>query len=318
MDPSTRLSVVVPTFGRVKSLERCLEGLAVQTEPPDEIVVVRRREDGETARFLRSYARYGVVEAEVRRPAQAIAMIAGVQRAHGQLLAFTDDDAVPRPNWLGVIRRHLARGDVGGVGGRDVVHGGESARNGETSDVGRITAWGKLIGNHHIGTGGPREVHVLKGANMAFRRRALAIPENLRGSGAQIHQEVAISLWARSRGWKLVYDPAAVVDHYPATRFDADRRDRPDPIAIQNIAYNYGACLLSFEPRLIWRRAAFGLLLGDAGTPGLGRAAVALARRHPKIVRRLAPSLRGQIEALVDLARGQRVSMIAFGNGERQ
>ncbi|RAG65491.1 hypothetical protein DN536_36710, partial [Burkholderia multivorans] len=26
-------------------------------------------------------------------------------------------------------------------------------------------------------------------------------------------------------GWKLMYDPAIAVDHYPAERFDDDRRD---------------------------------------------------------------------------------------------
>jgi hypothetical protein len=50
-----------------------------------------------------------------------------------------------------------------------------------TRDVGRVGRWGKLVGNHHLGTGSARSVMVLKAVNMAFRREALAVPEQLRG-----------------------------------------------------------------------------------------------------------------------------------------
>jgi hypothetical protein len=68
---------------------------------------------------------------------------------------------------------------------------------------------------------------------MAFRRQALALPESLRGSGAQAHFEVATCLWARKRRCRLVYDPSVVIDHYRAPRFDADRRERPERNAIR-------------------------------------------------------------------------------------
>jgi hypothetical protein len=55
---------------------------------------------------------------------------------------------------------------------------------------------------------------VVQAANMALRREALALPDGLRGSGAQAHFEVAMCLWARKRDWRIVYDPAIVVDHY--------------------------------------------------------------------------------------------------------
>jgi hypothetical protein len=45
-----------------------------------------------------------------------------------------------------------------------------------------------LIGNHHLGVGEPREVDVLKGVNMSYRRTAIAdihFDERMRGTGAQ-------------------------------------------------------------------------------------------------------------------------------------
>lgn len=307
------ISVVVPTHRRPESLRRCLEALARQTQRPCEVLVVRRQDDAATGKLVGNMCDGLVTDVEVNEPAQAIAMIAGVRKTRGSIIAFTDDDAVPRPDWLEKMLPHFSQSDVGGVGGRDVVHVPRAIPEPLTPDVGRITRWGKLIGNHHIGMGSARQVAILKGANMAFRREALAIPRDLHGLGAQAHNEIGTSLWAARRGWRLIYDPEILVDHYPAPRFDADRRERPEPSAIRNVAFNYCLALLSFVPELFWRRALFGLLVGDRGTPGVARAALALLRREPDVLSRLVPALVGQTEGLYAIARGRRVSMVSFG-----
>jgi len=53
---------------------------------------------------------------EVDRPTQTAAMAAGVERAEGDVIAFTDDDAVPRRDWLTRIASHFEDPRVGGVG----------------------------------------------------------------------------------------------------------------------------------------------------------------------------------------------------------
>jgi hypothetical protein len=174
--------------------------------------------------------------------------------------------------------------------------------------VGRITRWGKVVGNHHLGAGPARRVDTLKGVNMAFRRTALALPRGLRGSGAEVHNEVAICSWASRRGWLLVYDPSILVDHFPAPRLDADRRGDPTPQSVENEAFNLVVSLLSERPRLFWRRAVYGTLIGDAGSPGLLRGAYAFASGDAATAPRVVPSLRGQFTALIWLARGSRLS----------
>lgn len=308
----TRLSVVVPSSERPAALRACLAGLHAQSSAADELVVVRREHDRATAAVVREQAAERLVEVTVTIPGLIAAMKAGARKAGGDIIAFTDDDAVPRPDWIERLRRHFADPAVGGVGGRDELHP-PAPSDGPPDEVGRVTAWGKVKGNHHGGAGPAREVAVLKGCNIAFRREALAFPHGLRGSGAQVHNELAMCLWARNGGWRIVYDPALVVDHYPAPRPDGSGRGGDSDAAVCDAAYNLVAGLVSLRRDLLWRRAVYGLLLGDRAAPGVARAAAAIPRREPEVVRWLSPSLRGQAAALWDVLRGKTIELVPVG-----
>jgi glycosyltransferase involved in cell wall biosynthesis len=301
------LAVIVPTRRRPDELERCLAALAVQSRPADEIIVAHNEDDEATLALLHRCT------IPLVRPLVVDGGFLGKLRdatrsTSADLLAFADDDVVPPPDWLEKLERRLAD-DVAAVGGRDIVHrpGEEHARL--TQDVGRVTSWGKVIGNHHLGTGSARDVELLKGCNMLFRREALGIPEGLRGEGTQeVHTEVGFCLWARNHGWRLVYDPDIVVDHYPAPRAGAGRPGAGFD-ALRDAAYNLVACLLTDRPVFFWRRVLFRLLVGDAAHPGLARGVVGIVRGERAVVRGILPSLVGQSQAVFDFARGRRVSI---------
>lgn len=298
----TRVSIVVPSYRRPDRLARCLSALAGQNRRPDELIVVCRRSDAGTLALAREAT--GVLCAEVDRPGVLAAMRAGARAANGDCIGFVDDDAEPHGNWLEGIVAHLDDPTVGAVGGRDIVDHHPDHR--PTTDVGRITANGKLIGNHHLGAGPARAVDVLKGANMVFRRAALVLPDGLRGEGAQVHYEVATSLWAAGNGWRLIYDPALVVDHLAGPRFDEDARGFQSSRAIANAAFNLTVCLGTLRPALRRRRLAYGLLVGDRATPGLLRAAWALLDREPRVAAQLTASVRGQLAGVHRLRTRER------------
>ena len=304
-----RISVVIPTFRRAAQLVRCLDGLRAQTTPPFEVVVVRRTEDEPSRDVLAP--RSDVLDIDVEEVGMVTALIAGVRATAGTVIAFTDDDAIPRADWLERIEGRFRDESVGAVGGRDIVHGAnEKLRHAER--VGEISRMGRLVGNHHVGSRSARDVAVLKGVNMAFRREALALPYGLRGEQDQPHWEVATSQWAQQMGWRLVYDPAIVVDHYPGPRFDEHRRVLPGPSAVRDGAYNLVASLLAARPDLATERLLYGLFLGDRSIPGIARVGVAVVRREHDVARRLVPSLVGQSQALADHVRRRRPSPITF------
>lgn len=116
---SPDVSVIVPVYNDGKRLALCLDALARQTLPPGsvEIIVV----DNASTEDIRPVidGRPGVTRAleTVRGPAAA--RNRGVALARGRMIAFTDADCIPDPDWLalGVARLEAEKG-CGLIGGR--------------------------------------------------------------------------------------------------------------------------------------------------------------------------------------------------------
>lgn len=268
------IAVIVPTYRRPSDLLRCLQALRTQRRPADQLIVVMREDDEVTRAALRRTDPTDLTVVMVTTGGVVAALNAGLQVAHADLIAFTDDDAAPRPDWLLRTASHFLHGaHLGGVGGRDWVHQHGRLEEGAERTVGRITWFGRCIGNHHLGVGPPREVDALKGVNMTFRARALAgvrFDERLRGAGAQVCNELGVSLAVKRRGWKLLYDPQIEVDHYPARRHDVDQRNVFSEEALYNATFN--ETLLLCEHFGAWRRAVYlcwAFAIGHRASPGL-------------------------------------------------
>lgn len=246
------ITLIIPTYRRSQDLARCLEALKNQTRLADEVIVVVRDTDTETWSFLAAFdcKKLALRTATVTITGVVAAMNVGLDAASADIVAFTDDDAAPHPDWLARIESHyLADERVGGVGGRDWVYHGTDLEDGNSGIVGQVRWFGRVIGNHHIGTGEAREVDVLKGVNMSFRRAAIQgwhFDERMKGTGAQVHFELAFSLKLKRAGWKLIYDPQVAVNHYPAKRFDEDRRNSFNQIAFANAVHNETVALLEY------------------------------------------------------------------------
>ncbi|MCF4968172.1 glycosyltransferase family 2 protein [Nostoc sp. CMAA1605] len=265
-----KITVIIPTYRRTKDLERCLNALHKQIRPADEVVLVVRDSDQETWQFLTTFdpLLLPLRATTVTIPGVVAAMNAGLNVAQGDIVAFTDDDAAPHTNWLAQIETHFLSDErVGGVGGRDWVYHGKHLEDGACPVVGQVHWFGRIIGNHHQGIGAPREVDVLKGVNMSFRRQAiqqLHFDRRMLGTGAQVHFEVAFCLALKRAGWKLIYDPQVGVNHYPAQRFDEDQRNQFNALAVVNAVHNETLALL--EHLSPTQRLAFLFWAGLVGT----------------------------------------------------
>jgi len=302
------LGVMIPSHGRPDDLRRNLEALANHKEEIDQVVVVVRRGDVQTRLVVES-ASWPILDmVEVDEPGVIPAMNAGWDAMMTDIVAQLDDDAVIRPGWTDRIRYHLARPDVAGVGGRDhIIQDGQALDESEKTDVGRLAWFGRVVGNHHVGIGPAREVDVLKGVNMAFRRAVvgrLRFDRRLRRRATFTHWELAFCLALRRAGWKLIYDPMLAVDHYDSPRPASDGRDRHtfSSETTRNAVYNQTLILLEHMSSL--RRVAFcawALLAGTRDAPGVAQVPRGIIRKKAspsEALKRWWASMNGRWDAI--------------------
>ncbi|MEX5218813.1 MAG: glycosyltransferase [Nitrospira sp.] len=127
-DRAIRLSVVIPTYRRPELLRRCLSALIAQTMDPAlyEILIVDDGTTQDTWKAVRTAAstvsmpaiRY--LAAPGRR-GPAAARNLGWKAARGPIVAFTDDDCIPVPDWLAEGMAAMDDSDCSGIWGNIVV-----------------------------------------------------------------------------------------------------------------------------------------------------------------------------------------------------
>lgn len=296
------VSVVVPTYRRPDLLRSCLAGLAAQHLPPDEVIVVARSDDEGSRHAIATYQPM-VQEVLVSEPGMGAALQAGAQASKGDVIAFLDDDAVPRRDWIERLLAGFASPGVGAVGGRDLVHTADGTVDGAELRVGELTAWGVPVGNHHLGAGRPRVVKILKGCNSAYRREVLGFPIGLRGKGAQVAHDLATSLHAGQSSLALVYDPGLLVDHYPGPRFDDDTRNAPSRRARLDATYNTSYAICSVYPRRRWLHLGYHFIVGTRASPGLVRSLAGWFRHECDVQGRFWSTQRTVARAVCDSVR---------------
>lgn len=124
------ISVVIPTYNRQAQLDVCLAALARSSYPLDqfEVIVV---DDGSQPP-VRIAEGLGALNVRIFRQANggpALARNQGIQAAQGALIAFTDDDCDPEPDWLSEMAAAHGRRPDAALGGRTVnrLHGNACA-----------------------------------------------------------------------------------------------------------------------------------------------------------------------------------------------
>lgn len=113
------VSVIVPVYNDAQRLAICLEALDNQTYPCDryEVIVVDNGSTDQPIAVVEKFRQASIIY-EATRGSYA-ARNRGIASAQGSVLAFTDSDCIPAPNWLekGVYAL-LSTPNCGLVGGK--------------------------------------------------------------------------------------------------------------------------------------------------------------------------------------------------------
>lgn len=192
-----RVSVVVPTYNRWRALLRCLESL------PDDVekIVIDDGSTDRTRTLLSELKSSNLICKSQVNQGPAAARNQGIVLASGDIVAFTDDDCVPRPGWPWPLADRLsARSpEVAGVGGRVLPL--------RDSLVARYSTFHGILDP-------PPSCAYLVTANCAYRRAALV---SVRGFDERIGEpggeDPELSARLRRLGYRFEYEPNAIVMH---------------------------------------------------------------------------------------------------------
>lgn len=197
-DPTGPLtvSVVIATYNQAASLTQTLAAVAAQSLKPLEVVVVDDGSTDDTPAVLAQLAHTYPLPLVVRRQANAgpgPARDWGWRAASGQLIAYTDSDALPRPDWLKAALPHFEDPTVAAVEGRVTA---ESDRP--------PTIWTHQVKNLFGGQ--------FMTANMIYRRSAIAA---VGGFQTRHREDSDLAFSVLEHQGKIVYAPRSVVEHPP-------------------------------------------------------------------------------------------------------
>ena len=208
------LSVVIATYNRCSNLEDCIRSLLRMNEKPSEIVVVDSSSTDGTGKLAKIYPiRYVSIRERNRQRARNV----GLSQSKGDIVAFVDDDVVVDENWSTSILISYAHSYIGGAGGRVIPYGSTASyfTRAKKSEIGKIYADGLILGNFDAQLPASIEVDHLPGCNMSFRKDLLmkvgGFDENFMGNS--FRDDTDASLRIRRIGYKLVYQPKALIWH---------------------------------------------------------------------------------------------------------
>jgi glycosyltransferase involved in cell wall biosynthesis len=247
------VSYIIPTYNRPQELSACLESVLRQTVMPNELIII---DDGTLDdiphRLALEKAGIRCTLHRKKEPGLTASRNAGWRLAQGDVICYTDDDVVLRPDYferlIDTYEKHDTDGRLVGVGGQ--------IANNKPHDFRYMMRWlynfmfmmggfkqGRVLpsgftvdpGDVPVTTTDPVDVEFFSGCSMSFRRElfdSFEFSEDYKGYGLGEDKEFCCRV---SRFYRLMLSPAAVLDHFESPRMRAPMRKR----GRQNVLQRY-------------------------------------------------------------------------------
>lgn len=198
-----KVSVVVCAYQAESTLRGCLEALGEIDYPDYEVIVVNDGSTDATGEIASAFQ--GIKLIHQKNKGLSAARNVGMAEASGEIVAYTDADCMPAPEWLRFLVIALMEGHFDGVGGpnasppvRGYVQAALAVAPGAPCHV--------MLDN--------QSAEHVPGCNMAFRKDVL---ERIGGFDPQFRKagdDVDLCWRLIEAGSRIAYAPAAWVWHY--------------------------------------------------------------------------------------------------------
>jgi glycosyltransferase involved in cell wall biosynthesis len=260
MAMSKKVTVIIPTKNCGDDLDRCLAALQKQTYPNFEIILI----DGHsTDNTVEIGSRYGARIFYEDVGTRAYACNIGLENSTGDIIAFTDADCIPQPNWLELLVKYLeTRDDVVSVGGPNTT----------PDDVSYVGKCVDLTYGSQIMTGETRygkifsdvvEVEHNPGCNVAYKKEIIDGLQCKFENDLVTAEDVVFDHLLIKNGYKILFAPEILMWHR--------RRDTVKAYAKQVYRYGWGRAManrrhkeLEHWTHLVPIAALLGLILSSS------------------------------------------------------
>jgi len=261
-----RVSVVVCAYNAERTMDACLASLRTLNYPDYEVIVVNDGSKDRTLAITEEHkARYDadpngprLVIIDQENKGLSVARNVGAAAATGEIVAYTDSDCVPDPDWLAFLVYKFVRSGFVAVGGPNFPPP-------EPHLVPAAVA---------VSPGGPTHVLLndevaehIPGCNMAFTKKALEDIGGFEPVFAAAGDDVDLCWRLQNRGYAIGFSPAATVWHY--------RRNTVKAYLKQQMGYGKAEALLYFKHayrfNLLGQSRWLGRIYGELTTGVLSR-----------------------------------------------
>jgi glycosyltransferase involved in cell wall biosynthesis len=201
--PWPKASVVVCSYNGAPTLRGCLEALSRLNYPDYEVIVVDDGSRDNTQEILRDFP--SVINIRQENKGLSVARNVGAAAARGEIIAYTDSDCMPDPDWLYFLIHTLLSDSFAAVGGPNIsppavnwVQAAVAVAPGSPSHV--------LIND--------KTAEHVPGCNMAFHRWALDMIGGFDPIYRKAGDDVDVFWRLIQRGQVIGFSAAAVVWHH--------------------------------------------------------------------------------------------------------
>jgi GT2 family glycosyltransferase len=221
------VSIVIPAHNQWAHTERCLQSIRENTHGiPYEVIVGDDESEDETQRLPECSTNVTVVRDGIWRGFLRTCNNAAAH-ARGDYIVFLNNDTAVHEGWLDALHRVLANDELAGMVGAKLLFedgtlqeaGGILWRNGDAWNYGRSDDPERSDYNY------VREVDYVSAACLMIRR---LLWDEIGGFDERYapvyHEDTDLAFEVRERGWKVMYQPAAVVSHFEGATHGTDIR----------------------------------------------------------------------------------------------
>jgi len=203
------VSIIVPAYNCEKTISKCLNSLLALDYPQYEVIIVDDGSTDSTPKILKDYDdKIIIIQTKNLGPSHARNI--AVKQSKGEYVAFTDSDCIVDKNWLMELFKGFGDEKVVGVGGdqlspEDEIEFGKDVQTfmkavGFVSDY--LKTHKKIIETKHNPT-----------CNVMYKKNVL-LEVGLFDENLWPGEDVEIDLKIKKIGYKLYYNPDAIVYHY--------------------------------------------------------------------------------------------------------